>query len=182
MAETDQNIVVNNTEISETNQEKDENPKEEININDITDKLDNNGVKTVLDIIEIAQKRGSIPVKNMLVAGQRYMRILSYLEFSQLTDEEKNTTLKKEEENPDSPKFIKQLDIKDLVYAFNFIDRHKKLGTFKNDELGVVNITFKKIYNTLKPYIKETDGVNEQSNTSFNPLETIDEEKELAEK
>ena len=46
--------------------------------------------KTVLDIIEIAQKRGSIPVKNMLVAGQRYMRILSYLEFSQLTDEEKN--------------------------------------------------------------------------------------------
>ena len=42
MAETDKNIIVNNTEINETNQEKDENPKEEININDITDKLDNN--------------------------------------------------------------------------------------------------------------------------------------------
>ena len=43
-------------------------------------------------------------------------------------------------------KFLKQLDIRDLVYGFNFVDRHKKLGTFKNDELGLVNLTFKKIY------------------------------------
>ena len=181
MAETDQNIIINNKETNQTKHENDETQNIEIDIKDVTDKLDNNGVKTLLDIIEIAQKRGSIPVKSMIVAGQRYMRILSYLEFSQLNDEEKNATLKKEEENPDSPKFLKQLDIKDLVYGFNFIDRHKKLGTFKNDELDLVNLTFKKIYNTLKPYIKETDGINEQTNTSFNPLETINEEKELAE-
>ena len=68
-----------------------------------------------------------------------------------------------------------------LTNAFNFIDRHKKLGTFKNDELSLVNLTFKKIYNTLKPYIKETDGINEQSTTTFNPLETIEEDIEKLE-
>ena len=115
--------------------------------------LTNNDMLRILNIIEVIQSRGQIKAINMFNIGSKYLRLSSYLKFLELDEEEKKNILDKEKEEK-KEEYLKKLEITDLVFYFNFIDKHLKKENFKKDELFLVKNIYEKIYNTLKPYIK----------------------------
>jgi len=181
--ETSESVETNNTETSEEVENNNTETSEEVDTNNVAEvndpdaKLSNNDAIVILQIIEIIQSRGKIPANNMFITGQRYLRLKSYIEFNKLSEEKQNEIIN-EDEDAEKPKYLKNLEIIDLVFYFNFIDRHKKQTNFKEEELEIINAIYKKIYNSLKPFIKEETDTKPQSNDSFNPLATIKEEKE----
>jgi len=181
--ETSESVETNNTETSEEVETNNTETSEEVDTNNVAEvndpdaKLSNNDAIVILQIIEIIQSRGKIPANNMFITGQRYLRLKSYIEFNKLSEEKQNEIIN-EDEDAEKPKYLKNLEIIDLVFYFNFIDRHKKQTNFKEEELEIINAIYKKIYNSLKPFIKEETDTKPQSNDSFNPLATIKEEKE----
>ena len=143
--------------------------------NTITDnspnKLTNTNLILIIKIITIIQSRGKILVGDMIKTGNIYMRLRSYTEFISLSLVKQEEIIASESES--KTKYLKELDIKDLVFVFNFIDNHLKNNSFKEEELELINNLNKKIYNTLKPFIKTDAAISNQIPT---PLETIKEE------
>ena len=141
--------------------------------NNSSDKLTNNNLMLIINIITIIQSRGKIPVGDMFETGNMYMRLRSYTDFISLS------LVKREEiiasENESKIKYLKELDIKDLVFVFNFIDNHIKNNSFKEEEIELIRNLNKKIYNTLKPFIKTDSSISNKIST---PLERINEEIE----
>ena len=124
--------------------------------------LTNNDMLQILNIIDIIQSRGKIKSKDMYKIGSRYLRLSSYLEFSQFDKQEQKNIIGNEKRNEYSDKYLKKIDIQDLVFYFNFIDLHIKKENFNNRELEAINLVYHKIFNTLKPYI--TDNSDKQDN------------------
>ena len=124
--------------------------------------LTNNDMLQILNIIDIIQSRGKIKSKDMYKIGSRYLRLSSYLEFSQFDKQEQKNIIDNEKRNENSDKYLKKIDIQDLVFYFNFIDLHIKKENFNNRELEAINLVYHKIFNTLKPYI--TDNSDKQDN------------------
>tara|TARA_B100001093_G_C26788691_1_gene997940 strand:+ start:996 stop:1517 length:522 start_codon:yes stop_codon:yes gene_type:complete len=165
--------INNNTEVSKNNN------IEEVSINNNTDNiskantnidefiLNNNDLVQVLKSIEIIQSTGKIKAKDMYKIGTRYLRLCSYLEYMQLSDDERDIAIKDEQENKEGTKYLKKLELQDLVFYFNFIHFHIKEENFI-DNLDNFKNTHQKIFTTLKPYFKQENDI--QTNESFNPL------------
>ena len=134
--------------------------------------LTNNDMTIILQIIEIIQYRGKISVNDMVVTGQRYQRLHSYLEFRKLSEDEQHQLIQ-DEKDSENPTYIKLIEIVDVVFYFNFLYAHKKQGNFKKEEDEIIGSIYNKIFNTLKPFIKENESNAPSTDT---PLESISEE------
>ena len=156
-------VVTTNTEDNLTNTES----------KNSSDSLTNNDLLRIINIIEVMQRRGKIKASDMYRIGAKYLRLASYLEFTQLDEEKKKEALEKEEDE-NGAKYLKKLELTDLVFYFNFIDANLKADNFNGDEIYLVEKVGQKVFATLKPFIKKDE--QKHSDESFNPLETIKEE------